>query len=400
MSQKIQKSSIVSSSDLVKKEKNILNWLRLSRSRNMGPKTFFHLMNIFGNVENILDNFSEFAKENNIENKFKINSLNIAEKEFEKASEYGAKIITFEDEKYPKFLREIPNPPIILTAKGDLDFLNYHKIAVVGPRNASLNALKFAAKISVELGQKSIITASGMARGVDSSCHEASILSGTLAVLAGGINHVYPVSNSSLYQRVIEHGLIISENAFSATPMPGNFIQRNRIISGISLGVVVVEASLKSGSLTTAKFALEQGREVFAVPGSPFDDRSRGSNKLIKDGAKMIEDIDDIIEEIPSLKGRFFGVGENLSYGNLNFGSQGFLGDNFTNVKKNENSKTSENLGGLKKEIMEKLSYDSIKIDDLIEALKVDIKEINVALAELELLDKIIINFDQISLKA
>jgi DNA processing protein len=356
MSQKIQKSSIVSSSDLVKKEKNILNWLRLSRSRNMGPKTFFHLMNIFGNVENILDNFSEFAKENNIENKFKINSLNIAEKEFEKASEYGAKIITFEDEKYPKFLREIPNPPIILTAKGDLDFLNYHKIAVVGPRNASLNALKFATKISVELGQKSIITASGMARGVDSSCHEASILSGTLAVLAGGINHVYPVSNSSLYQRVIEHGLIISENAFSATPMPGNFIQRNRIISGISLGVVVVEASLKSGSLTTAKFALEQGREVFAVPGSPFDDRSRGSNKLIKDGAKMIEDIDDIIEEIPSLKGRFFGVGENLSYGNLNFGSQGFLGDNFTNVKKNENSKTSENLGGLKKEIMEKLS--------------------------------------------
>lgn len=364
-----------------------INWLRLARSENIGKSTFFRLIKVFGSVEQALERVATFAREGGLRREITIFSQASAEKELNNTELFGAEILLFCDEKYPRLLREIPDPAPVLTVKGKTEFFNRDCVAIVGPRNASFNAIAFAKKIAFDLGKNSIITVSGMARGVDSAAHQSSIASGTIAIIAGGIDHIYPKENDELYNIISKQGLLVSETPFGAPPKGGNFVQRNRIISGLSLGVVVVEAGLKSGSLTTARFAIEQGREVFAMPGSPFDPRCLGTNRLIKDGAKMIENIDDILEELLSLKARFRDVGMLQEPEAQEF------------IAPTPKMPSDDDIKKIREEIFSKLNFVPIAIEDIIHELQVPARLVNIALVQLELADKIQVNFGRITLK-
>jgi DNA processing protein len=364
-----------------------LNHLRLARSENIGASTFFRLLKIFGSADTALEQLPNFAASGGLKRKIKIFSQSDAELEIEKSQKFGATILTFFDQNYPNLLRQIADPAPILTVKGKIDFFNQSAIAVVGPRNASFGAIGFAKKIAGELGQNSIVTVSGLARGIDAAAHLGSLASGTIAVIAGGIDHIYPVENAKLFGEVAASGLLVSENPFGSPPKGGNFVQRNRIISGLSLGVVVVEAGLKSGSLTTARFAKEQGREVFAVPGSPFDARCLGTNRLIKDGSKMFENIDDVLIELPRLKAKLQKT-QMLCEPN----TQDFEGP----TQKMPNDSEIENI---RQEIFTKLSTFPTSIEEIIQALQVPARLVNIALVQLELAEKIEVNFGKATRK-
>jgi DNA processing protein len=369
-----------------------INWLRLARSQNVGKSTFFRLLEIFSSVERALQNISEMSRQGGANQKIKVCSQSEAEKEFEDSLKFNAEIILFKNSDYPKLLKEIADPPPIITIKGKKELLEKDKIAVVGPRNASFNGIAFAKKIAQDLGQHNFVVTSGLARGVDAAAHQSSLSTGTIAVIAGGINDIYPKENSELYQKITDSGLLISEQPFGSPPKGGNFIQRNRIISGLSLGVVVVEASIKSGTLVTARFAGEQGREVFAVPGSPFDSRCHGTNRLIKDGARLTEGIEDILAEIQHMK--------NLFRDDLLLRET--QEDEFVDfaVKIPSESKIYENeIAKIREEIFSHLSYSPISIEDISQNIESTPRIINIALVQLELADKIEINFGKVSLK-
>lgn len=364
-----------------------LSLLQLTRSENIGQSTFFRLLEIFGSAKNALEQLPTFAASGDLKRKIKICSSQEAEQELANSQKFGAEILTFFDENYPRLLREIPDPAPVLTVKGKIEFFTRDTIAIVGPRNASFSAMNFAKKIAAELGENSLTVASGLARGIDSAAHQGSLASGTIAVIAGGIDHIYPQENEKLFAAVAAQGLLISENAFGTPPKGGNFVQRNRIISGLSLGVVVVEAGLKSGSLTTARFAAEQGREVFAVPGSPFDPRCLGTNRLIKDGAKMLETVADVLEELPNLKARFR--------------EAGMLREPDAEAFKTPTPKmpSDHEIAEIRQEIFTKLSSFPVAIEEIIHELQTPARLVNIALVQLELADKIEINFGKVVLK-
>jgi DNA processing protein len=301
----------------------------------------------------------------------------IAIEEFEKTEKFGAKILIFSDPLYPQLLREIPDAPPLIMVKGDLDLLSQEKIAVVGPRSASFNALLYAKKFTLLLGQSSVISVSGMARGVDTAVHEASILSGTIAVLAGGINNIYPHENSKLYQQISECGVILSEMPFGFTPKSSSFIQRNRLISGLAVATVVIEAGLKSGSLATARFALEQNREVFAVPGSPFDPRCQGTNRLIKDGANIITEVEDVLNATTK---KNYQVKKTAQ---------------ISQIKKEYNF-SNDQVFGAQEEILQNLNSEPTNIDLLISELQIPINLFNTAVMELEIDNKVAVNYGKI----
>lgn len=277
-------------------ENELINWLQLARTENIGPKTFIRLISACGSaglaiqkVENISDNRNS---------RIKLCSRHDAEKELESCHKIGARIIASCEDDYPDLLEEITDKPPVITVLGNTEILKRDAISIVGTRNASANGLRFTGKIASDLGKKGYIIVSGMARGIDTAAHNASLMNGTIAVLAGGINHIYPPENEKLYKSIAEKGAIIAESAFNIVPRAESFPRRNRIISGLSLGTVVVEAAGRSGSLITARFAAEQNREVMAIPGFPMDPRAEGPNKLIKQGATLVENADDIIEAV------------------------------------------------------------------------------------------------------
>ena len=213
-------------------------------------------------------------------------------KELEKDNSY---LITYKDLNYSELLLQIPDFPPVLSYKGNISLLNHEKIiAVVGARNSSVNGKAFAAKLSKDLVKAGYVTVSGLARGIDSAVHSSS-LGNTIAVIAGGIDHIYPPENKTLYEEIAKNGLLLAELPIGFKPLSQHFPQRNRIISGLALATVVIEAGMKSGSLITANLAVEQNRDVFAVPGFPLDPRCMGSNQLIKNGAYLLESVEDIL---------------------------------------------------------------------------------------------------------
>jgi DNA processing protein len=223
-----------------------------------------------------------------------------AEKEIIRAEKAAVKIVPFIDSTYPARLRMIPDPPPLLYLKGEIRSEDQKAVAVIGSRSTSDYGRRVARDLCRGLASLGFTVVSGMARGIDGAAHETSLNAGgrTIAVLGSGVDRVYPAEHDKLYQRIIENGAVISEFSIGTRPLAFNFPARNRLISGLSLGVVVVEATEKSGSLITAALALEQGREVFAVPGEVGASRSRGAHRLIRQGAKLVETVDDIIEEI------------------------------------------------------------------------------------------------------
>jgi DNA processing protein len=271
--------------------------LHLIRSENVGPLTFHALMRQFGSATVILENWEELPKK--FQKKIVLAPLPTIEEELENSIEFGVTLLTYLHPLYPELLKEIPDFPPLLSTKGNLSLLSDACLGIVGSRNASIHGCKLAYQIARDLGEHSWKTVSGLARGIDTAAHKGSLEYGTIAFLAGGIDIVYPEENKKLYEEISEKGLLLTESAFGTAPQAPLFPRRNRLISGISKGVLVIEAAIQSGSLITAKYALDQGREVFSVPGSPLDPRARGPNHLLKQGATLVEDFQDILQAFP-----------------------------------------------------------------------------------------------------
>ena len=272
-----------------------LDWLRLIRSQNVGPRTFRALINQYGGARSALAALPSLARRGGADAAMKICSRADAEREMSAAKKLGAEFVALGEPAYPPRLQMIDDAPPLIALRGRAAVLSLPMIAIVGSRNASGAGLKFTQQIARELGEAGFAVTSGLARGIDAAAHHASLATGTVAVLAGGHDHIYPAEHGALLEAILPAGAAISEMPFGWEPRARDFPRRNRLISGLSLGVVIVEAAKRSGSLITARFALEQGREVFAVPGSPLDPRAEGTNGLIKQGATPVTETADIV---------------------------------------------------------------------------------------------------------
>jgi DNA processing protein len=272
-----------------------LDWLRLIRSQNVGPRTFRALINHYGGARSALAALPSLARRGGADAAMKICSQAEAEREMAAANKLGVDFVALGETAYPARLQMIDDAPPLIAVRGHTVVLTQPMVAVVGSRNASGAGLKFTQQIARELGEAGFAVTSGLARGIDAAAHHASLATGTVAVLAGGHDHIYPPEHITLLEAILPSGAAISEMPFGWEPRARDFPRRNRLISGLSLGVVIVEAAKRSGSLITARFALEQGREVFAVPGSPLDPRAEGTNGLIKQGATPVTETADII---------------------------------------------------------------------------------------------------------
>lgn len=274
---------------------HIIDCIQLINSENIGPVTFYKLLEEYGSAKEALLELPKLKK-------FVLFSRGKAELELKLAAEKNIRILTFEDADYPEMLKQIEDAPPVLYVLGDSGILNSPlSLSVVGSRNASINGRKTASKIAYELTNSGVMIISGMARGIDSAAHKGAMYANgqhgaTIAVLGTGVDVVYPKENLALYQQIVENGAVISEFPLGTQPQSTNFPRRNRIVSALSQGTLVVEAAANSGSLITARLALEQGKDIFAIPGSPNDERASGPNKLIKDGAVLAESSDDILE--------------------------------------------------------------------------------------------------------
>jgi DNA processing protein len=279
-----------------------LAWLRLFRSDNVGPATFRDLINHFGSAEIALEALPELSRRGGSTKPVRVASREEALAELEFAARFGARFVGIGEPDYPSALRQIEGAPPIIAIKGSSAALRQPAIGVVGARNCSVSGAKFAAMIARDVGRAGYTIVSGFARGIDTAAHRASLDTGTVAVLAGGLDHPYPPENEPLIAELLAaNGLLLSEMPFGWEPRAKDFPRRNRLIAGISLGLVVTEAAARSGSLITARYAGNFGRLVFAVPGSPLDPRSEGANGLIKDGATLITGAADVIEAMAPL---------------------------------------------------------------------------------------------------
>jgi DNA processing protein len=290
------------SSSLSAEEK--IAWVRLTRTETIGAITFHRLLAKYKTASRALEAAAHFSSAKPL----KIATRSQAEDEIAAVGKAGGCMIAACEDAYPLSLAAIEDAPPVLTVLGNPALLQKEAIGIVGSRNCSLNGRRFSQKLAMDLGQAGYVIASGLARGIDTAAHEGSLKGGTIAVVAGGADVVYPRENQKIYEQICEQGAVLSECAFGTQPIAQHFPKRNRIITGLSLGVVVVEANLKSGSLISARTAAEQGRDVFAVPGFPADPRSSGTNALIRDGATLVRSAEDILEQINSFtSSRFTG---------------------------------------------------------------------------------------------
>ena len=281
-------------------EEERLNWLRLLRSRRVGISTFYRLMGEHGNAARALDALPEIANKAGL-SKYEVCSKEHASTEMAAGHAAGAHLICRGDSVYPASLAEIHDAPPMLWARGNLEALKRPMIALVGARNASSLGTRMARALARDLSEQGNVIVSGLARGIDTCAHLAAAKHGSVAVLAGGVDVIYPTENLDLAESLLEHGTLISEQPMGMAPIARHFPMRNRIISGLCRGVIVVEAAAKSGSLITARDALDQGRDVLAVPGHPFDARASGCNMLIRDGATLVRSAEDVMTALAAL---------------------------------------------------------------------------------------------------
>jgi DNA processing protein len=287
---------------------------------------------------------------------------------------YGGRMVFYGDDDYPSWLSTINDAPPVLSIMGSVALLSRPCVAIVGTRNASANAKRYTDHLARDLGQKGQVIVSGLARGIDTSTHIASLDSGTIAVVAGGIDQIYPKENSDLYRDICEKGCVVSEMPFGTTPTAHHFPRRNRIVSGLSKGVIVIEASMRSGSLITARLAGEQGREVFAIPGFPGDPRAAGPNHLIQNGAKLVQNADDVLDELIAMNNKMIQpTFETISEGNQD-------------ISKDESEPLSDDLYQV---VLSNLSFTPMDIDSLVRETSIAIHHINIILLDLELMGSI-----------
>jgi len=279
-----------------------ISWLRLIRSDNIGPATFRDLINHFGTAETALAMLPELSRRGGSTRALRIATEAEAEQELETAARFGARFLGIGEPDYPSALRQIDGAPPLLAVKGDLSAASLPAVGVVGSRNASISGAKFAALMARDIGRAGYAIISGLARGIDTAAHRASLETGTIAAMAGGLDRPYPPENIDLLREIWDgRGLAISEMPFGWEARARDFPRRNRLIAGAALGVVVVEAAARSGSLITARLAGDFGRLGFAVPGSPLDPRCEGTNGLLKDGATVTTRSDDVLQALAPL---------------------------------------------------------------------------------------------------
>ncbi len=271
--------------------------LRIARTQGIGPVTYRKLMQRYENAVDIITDwhgisakFPPLAKESDVL------------RELENLHKAGGVLLMQGDADYPAQLAELPDAPLTLSVLGAAETLAKRQVAIVGNRNASAAGLSWSKTLSAQIARADVVMTSGLARGIDTAAHEGALSANglTVAVVAGGVDHVYPRENAKLRDMIMQQGCVISEMPWGMAPTPNLFLRRNRIIAGLSIGVVVSEATRHSGSLTTAEYALNYGREVWAVPGSPADPRSAGPNWLLKNGATLIENAEDVLRDLPA----------------------------------------------------------------------------------------------------
>jgi len=344
-----------------------IDWLRLIRSQNVGPRTFRALINHFGGARAALEALPALARRGGSGGAPRIYAREHAEREIEAARKFGAAFLAIGEADYPRRLQMIDDAPPLLAVRGNRAALTTPAVAIVGSRNASAAGLKITQRLALELGEAGFVTVSGLARGIDAAAHRASLDSGTIAVLAGGLDRLYPPEHGELFEAILPSGIVLSEMPFGWEPRARDFPRRNRLISGIALGVVIVEAAKRSGSLITARLALEQGREVFVVPGSPLDPRAEGTNGLLKQGATPVTEAADIIAVLQPIIGIELPAREPDASG-------GEGGEEYVEPAPDERTR----IVGL-------LSPVPISIDDLVRLSKTSPRVVRIVLLELEI---------------
>lgn len=282
---------------------DLVDRLRLLRTPGIGPVTYRQLVARFGSAAAALQAVPDLARRGGGKAPA-LCSRDQAEREIARVEKLGAKFIALGQGLYPRLLSELDDAPPLLTAKGNLNLLDRQAVAIVGARNASAAACRFARGLAHDLGQHDLVVVSGLARGIDSAAHDGALETGTIGIVAGGIDVFYPPENEPRQTALYERGLVLAEMPPGTEPRARHFPYRNRIIAGMSSGTVVVEAAPRSGSLITARLAAEAGREVLAVPGSPFDPRAQGCNQLIRDGATLIQNAADVVEAVRPFEDR------------------------------------------------------------------------------------------------
>jgi DNA processing protein len=282
------------------------DWLRLARTENVGPVTFAGLIARFGDAGAALEELPRLAARGGSAKSFVLPPESDAMRELEDIRRAGGQLIASCEGDFPPGLAALDPPPPLIALLGHAALLKREMVAVVGARNASALGRKFASVMAQDLGAAGLVVVSGLARGIDSAAHDGALKTGTVAVLAGGVDVVYPPENQKLYDAIRAEGAVISEMRLGEAPQARHFPRRNRLISGLARGLVVVEAAERSGSLITANYALEQGREIFAVPGSPLDPRAKGANKLIREGAQLTESAEDVLAVLRPILGSGF----------------------------------------------------------------------------------------------
>ena len=343
--------------------------LRLIRSQNIGPITFRQLLGRFGSAIKAIEALPDLASRG------KGRAINLAdpariEDEIEKSHAMGAEMIFLGDDNYPELLAQMESAPACLTVRGNKALLQKPMVAIVGARNASAAACRFARTLSYELKERGFTVVSGLARGIDIAVHMGAGGGGTAAVIAGGINIVYPPENEELQNNLADNDIVLTEETYGIKPIARHFPNRNRIIAGLSMGTVVVEAAPKSGSLITARLSGELGREVMAIPGSPLDPRSRGCNQLIRDGANLVQSADDIAELLTSFTGHV----SDGKWQDLDEVQEDWAED--SNAEPNENER---------EDVISLLGMTFVSVDELVRQSSLSAANVQMILLELEL---------------
>ena len=339
------------------------DWLRLSRTRGIGPITFFHLLERYGSPAAILEDLPSLAKKAGGKSEIKAPDPSEITREIEATAKLGATHLAACEPDYSTCLAAIDAPPPVIAIRGNRTLLNRQSIALVGARDASAAGRRMARDLARDLGQAGYVVVSGMARGIDGECHAAAMETGTVAAIAGGIDQIYPPQHDRLYAMLAQRGCLVSESPLGYVAQARDFPKRNRVISGLSLATIIVEAAERSGSLITARFALEQGREVMAVPGSPLDPRAKGSNRLLKQGAALIESAEDVLNAMQGISPPSF--------------DEPFA-DRF-------DARDADVPAALLRAVREALSPTPMRIDEIVRAVDAPHRLVLAALAELEL---------------
>ena len=346
-------------------------WLRLIRTENVGPITFYSLLQRFGTAVKALEALPTLSRRGGRLKELRIPPEAAVIAEMEALQKIGGRMIFAAEPLYPLSLSATEDAPPVLSILGNPKLLNRPSIGIVGARNASLNGCKFAQKLAKDLGDAGQIVVSGLARGIDTAAHAGALETGTIAVVAGGADILYPPENKKLYEQIKSEGCIVAESPLGMEPLARHFPKRNRIISGLSAGIVVVEATLKSGSLITARLAAEQGRDVYAVPGHPFDPRAAGPNKLIQDGATLALSADDILGNLI----RFSGTRPALEEPPAPPWTPEFISE--------------DNTESLRDLILQNMSATPVTVDELVRNCHVSIPAAQSVLLELELAGRV-----------